>query len=112
MAIQTFTWSVENGATGDITHRVRSVQFGDGYSQKAADGLNSKSQSWPISHTGPQEQVRAIVDFLDLHRGAKAFLWTPPLGELGLFTCASYRTACRGGEVYTLTATFEQTFHP
>ena len=112
MALETFTWSIENSASGDVAQRIRTAQFGDGYSQKVADGLNNKSQSWPVSHTGPEERVKAIIAFLDRHQGAKAFLWTPPLGELGLYTCTGYKPSSRGGNFYTLTATFQQTFHP
>ncbi|MNJ51529.1 Phage minor tail protein [compost metagenome] len=50
--------------------------------------------------------------FLDRHKGTKAFLWTPPLGELGLYKCAGYQPINRGGRIYALAATFTQTFHP
>ncbi|HGH7301473.1 TPA: phage tail protein, partial [Pseudomonas aeruginosa] len=56
--------------------------------------------------------IKAVMDFLDRHTGARAFLWTPPLGGLGLYTCAGYRPVNLGGRVYRLTATFEQAFHP
>jgi phage-related protein len=112
MAIERFTWQTEKGATGDIKQRVRSKQFGDGYSQSVSDGINNKTQSWPISHTGNAARIKEVIAFLDRHQGAKAFLWTPPLGELGLYKCTGYQPANKGGSVYTLTATFEQTFHP
>lgn len=112
MALETFTWQIEKGASGDITQRVRSKQFGDGYSQTVSDGINNKQQSWPYSHTGSKERVKDIIAFLDRHKGAKGFLWTPPLGELGLYKCNGYKPVHKGGNVYTLTATFEQTFHP
>ena len=37
MAIERFTWATEKGAEGDVTQRVRSKQFGDGYEQSVAD---------------------------------------------------------------------------
>jgi phage-related protein len=113
MAIERFTWQIEKGATGDIKQRTRSKQFGDGYEQSVSDGINNKVQSWPISHTGSAERIKEIIAFLDRHKGAKAFLWMPPLGELGLYKCPNgYQPSHKGGSVYTLTATFEQTFHP
>ncbi|MDF1653185.1 phage tail protein, partial [Pseudomonas aeruginosa] len=51
MAIETFTWATESGGEGDITFATRSAQFGDGYKQLVSEGLNSKSQSWPVSIT-------------------------------------------------------------
>ncbi|KPE40985.1 phage tail protein [Pseudomonas aeruginosa] len=95
-----------------MTFATRSAQFGDGYKQLVSEGLNSKSQSWPVSITGPAATIKAAMDFLDRHAGARAFLWTPPLGGLGFYTCAGYRPVNLGGRVYRLTATFEQAFHP
>ncbi|MHC8321127.1 phage tail protein [Pseudomonas sp. GB2N2] len=113
MAIERFTWSTEKGATGDIKQRIRSKGFGDGYSQSVSDGINNKVQSWPVSYTGTAARIKEIIVFLDRHKGAKAFLWTPPLGELGLYKCPNgYQPSHKGGAVYVLTATFEQTFHP
>jgi phage-related protein len=56
--------------------------------------------------------VQQIMAFLDRHAGAKAFLWTTPLGELGLFTCKNPAPTPMGGEVFKLTATFERAFQP
>jgi phage-related protein len=52
------------------------------------------------------------MKFLDRHAGAKAFLWTTPLGELGLFTCKNPAPTPMGGGVFKLTATFERAFQP
>jgi phage-related protein len=112
MAIERFTWQTEKGATGDIKQRTRTKQFGDGYSQTVSDGINNEQQSWPVSYTGSAARINDIIAFLRRHKGAKAFLWMPPLGELGLYKCAGFQPSHKGGSVYTLTATFEQTFHP
>mgnify|MGYP006206653597 CR=1 FL=1 len=52
MAIERFTWATEKGAEGDVTQRVRTKQFGDGYEQSVEEGLNNQSQSWPLTFTG------------------------------------------------------------
>ncbi|NWA81600.1 phage tail protein [Pseudomonas sp. D2002] len=112
MAIERFTWSTEKGAEGDITQRVRSKQFADGYEQSVEDGLNNQSESWPVTFTGMESRILEIRKFLDRHKGAKGFLWTPPLGVLGLYKCKGYKPVHRGGQVYAINATFQQTFHP
>lgn len=112
MAIETFTWPVQNGEQGDVTFAVRTKRFGDGYEQSVGESLNNRSQSWPVTYTGTKERVKAVKAFLDRHKGTKAFLWTPPLGELGLYKCTGYQPSNRGGLIYALTATFTQTFHP
>ena len=111
MAIETFIWQSEKGE-GEITQRVRTKKFGDGYGQTVSDGINNKSQPWPFMHTGPQEKIKVFMAFLDRHQGAKAFLWTPPLGVQGYYKCATYAMQQSSGAIWSLTATFEQAFQP
>jgi phage-related protein len=112
VAIERFTWPTQNGDAPDITYRVRTAQFGDGYKQESGDGPNNKVDSYPISFTGPKAKVVEIMAFFDRHAGAKAFLWTTPLGELGLFTCKKPVPTPMGGTVFKLTATFDRAFQP
>jgi phage-related protein len=112
MAIDTFTWPTQAGDTPEITYRVRTVQFGSGYRQSIADGPNNKQQSYPVTCIGLKPQVQAIMRFLDDHAGARAFLWTTPLGDVGLFTCKAPTPIPLGNGVFKLVATFEQAFHP
>lgn len=50
MAIEEFKWQtqIQHQPTGEFIHRIKKVEFGDGYSQVAADGINSETQSWPF----------------------------------------------------------------
>lgn len=112
MAVETFTWATQHGDAPDITYRVRTSQFGDGYKQEVADGPNNKVDSYPISITGPNKKALEIMGFMDRHAGAKAFLWRTPLGELGLFTCKNPVPTPLGGGVFRITATFDRAFHP
>ncbi|WP_020201864.1 phage tail protein [Cupriavidus sp. WS] len=113
MATETFTWQAAGpSAQGDVTLRVRSAQFGDGYKQVVADGINNKVQSWPMKFVGSRERILAIQDFIDQHAGATSFYWTPPLGQQGLYQVAKYTPAVEAAGVYSLTATFEQAFRP
>ncbi|MBV4518535.1 phage tail protein [Pseudomonas sp. SWRI74] len=112
MAIETFTWPTERGSSPEITYRVRTSKFGGGYKQEVGDGPNNKEDSYPVTYSGPQAKVLEIMEFLDRHAGAKAFLWTTPLGQLGLFSCKNPVPTPVGGGVFKLTATFERAFHP
>jgi phage-related protein len=112
MAIERFTWPTQNGDAPDITYRVRTSKFGGGYKQEVGDGPNNKEDSYPISYTGSKAKVQEIMAFFDRHAGAKAFLWTTPLGELGLFTCKKPVPTPMGGSVFKLTATFDRAFQP
>jgi len=52
------------------------------------------------------------MEFFDRHGGAKAFLWTTPLGDLGLFTCKDPKPTPVGGGRFKVTATLERAYHP
>ncbi|MCG6541752.1 phage tail protein [Pseudomonas sp. KSR10] len=113
MAIETFTWSPDGETEGEIAQRRRSSQFGDGYQQVTADGINAEQGSWPVTFGGTEDEIRPIRDFLRRHQGSKAFLWTPPLGELGLYrNDGLFRVNAKGGGIYVLSTTFETAFHP
>lgn len=108
---EVFTWAVRTEASGNVTLAVRGAQFGDGYRQTSADGINPKRQSWNISRVGKEELITQIIAFLDAHAG-RSFLWTPPLSVQGYYQCAAYNPVAHGGGNYTLSATFEQHFQP
>ncbi|WOD19843.1 phage tail protein [Paraburkholderia kirstenboschensis] len=110
----TFTWSpTVAGTSGSTSQRVRKAQFADGYVQRVADGINSKSSSFNLQFIGDAATISAIMAFLDAHSGAIAFNWTPLLWAApALFTCEKYSQPTRDGDAYTITATFDQTFAP
>lgn len=110
--METFTWCPLNQPTGNVRLRTRTAQFGDGYSQSSGDGINTKEQSWPLMFTKSEPEAQSIIDFLDRHQGYKAFFWTPPMGELGLYRVDAYTVRPLRPGLYTISATFTQTFHP
>lgn len=112
MATLTFTWAARTGTAGTATYRRLAAQFGDGYEQTAADGINNKVQSWPVSFVGKSAKITPIRDFLDARMGYQAFYWTPPLGVQGFYKCKSTTLRALGGGNYELSGTFEQSFQP
>ncbi|KER01504.1 phage tail protein [Photorhabdus temperata] len=113
MAIDEFKWrsQVQNSPTGEFAHNVRKVQFGDGYSQVAENGINSESQKWPFTYTGHKDEVIPIFNFIRQHT-AKSFIWTPPFGQKGLYRvdASSITMIPLSHTVITINATFEQAF--
>jgi phage-related protein len=110
----TFGWApTVAGSTGTATALVRSAQFGDGYQQRAADGLNNVSSAFNLQWVGDASKIGAILAFLRARGGAESFLWTPPLwDDAGLFYCETWTEPVKDGKTYTITATFQQTFQP
>ncbi|MEC5321566.1 phage tail protein [Brenneria populi subsp. brevivirga] len=115
MTIETFTWPVQIGNRPEVEYKetVRKVKFGEGYSQVSGDGINSEVISFPYSYRGKIETAIAIRDFLRRHR-KKAFIWTPPYGEKGLYLASadSVKFAPVGKTQGIVSATFEQKFSP
>lgn len=110
----TFTWvpTVAN-FSGTDTATVRKAQFGDGYAQRAADGLNNVAASFDLQFIGDAAKISAIRAFLIAHGGATSFYWTPPLEAVPLlFVCETWSRPSKDGGIYTMTATFTQTFAP
>jgi phage-related protein len=110
MTTEIFTWSPKVDATGTVKFRVLSAQFGDGYKQTAADGINNRSASWPLSFTDSVANIAPIKDFLDRQGGYKSFAWTPPLGTQGWYKAGEYQYTSHGAGNCTLSVTFEQAF--
>lgn len=112
MAIQTFTWCPRVDPTGTVSFRTKSAKFGDGYEQIAQDGINNRTQTWPLTFLDTEPRARQIKGFLDAHKGAQPFYWTPPLGEQGLYRCKTYQATAHGAGLFSIAAEFEQAFHP
>lgn len=110
MAVKTFTWKVESGVVANIDYRVIETQFGDGYAQISADGINTKNESYGITVHAFKEEAKAIMAFFDEHKGVKSFFWTPPLGSIGLYTCKNPTPSDKGGGLYTISGTFVKVF--
>ena len=68
MAIQTFPWQMDMGATADKQYRVNKTQFGDGYAQLSSIGINNIIKNWSGTKTGALDTViKPIEAFIDEH---------------------------------------------
>ncbi len=65
--------------TRSMKPKVLHADFGDGYIQRAPDGLNAQMETITVawSRLKPVD-AKTIVDFLTARGGAEAFLWTAP----------------------------------
>lgn len=107
---ETFTWNVERQVTPKVDYRTIAVQFGDGYQQESVEGINNKTEEYSVRINAYEKEAREIKSFFDRHRGYKAFFWTPPLGELGLYRCRDATPTPQGGGLYVFTGTFVKSF--
>lgn len=105
-----FTWSPSLEVVGTTTYRTRKAQFGDGYSQDVADGINNLYDTWPLTFVGHSAYISPIKAFLDATQGFQKFYWTPPLRAQGLFKCTAPTITPHGNDAYSLTVTFTEAF--
>ncbi|MEF9671946.1 phage tail protein [Pseudomonas sp. PCH446] len=112
---ETFSYSVQLGSDGEISQRTWENEFGDGYTQAGGIGINTKSQTWNLSHTGllvPGDELFDLRAFLDRHEGYKSFFWTPPGGEQGRYRANGYTSRPLGAGLYTFSFKFKQVYTP
>lgn len=109
MALNTFTWIPSYGADEDHKPRVIKIDFGDGYSQRLPDGLNTDLMKRNLSFQNrTTTEADAIIAFLKNEKGATAFYWTPPGGTQKKWTCDTYKRVNNSYNCDTITATFEE----
>ena len=109
--VETFTWRVEtNGTSGSGEFQFDTAQFGDGYSQDSATGLNPERQSWPVTVSGYRADIDAVLAFI--RANYLCFNWRPPFGVMGHYKCTKWSVSPDGGDHWALSLTFEQTYRP
>ena len=114
MSIQTFNPpDIPNiGSGGSHEYRILSAGFGDGYSQEAGDGINTKESSynlvWSLLSVA---ECESIMNFLDNHGGYKAFKYTlPGHSTEQKFKCRSYSDVWEKGNKMRVVAVFEKVY--
>ena len=59
--------------------RMKIAQFGEGYSQRAPDGLNNKIDSWSITYSKlSAADITTVYAFIETIKSGEYFLFTPP----------------------------------
>lgn len=98
--------------TGTTKPRVRTLQQGDGYSQRSKDGLNNLDNTISVPWDNlTKAAYDALIAFFDARGGAEAFLWTEP-GEATprKWVCTQWPRTHKPAARYALTAQFQEVF--
>jgi phage-related protein len=97
---------------GEETHepRIRAVRFGDGYEQRAPDGLNPDLVTWSFTF---EHRSKADVDemnaFFQERGGVLPFYCYDPDGtNPRIYVCPRWTRKPSSGVWWTLTATFRE----
>lgn len=100
------------GAQKSSQPNVRTVQYGDGYSQRLTYGLNQNPKQWSLTWNVSETNADTIEAFLDARGGAESFDWTPPDGSTGKWICPQWSKTIPYLNRAEITATFIQVFEP
>lgn len=108
MALDVFNYQPSYSVSDDHQFRLLTAQFGDGYVQDVADGINPDLGQWSLSfNSRTKTQSDAIIAFFKAHIGVP-FLWTPAGENQIQVKCRGYKRLRDDGNNYTITATFTE----
>ena len=106
----------DKGLTRQSIPRVLKVQFGDGYEQRVAEGLNLMQETYSISYANrPKDEIDDIAAFMDGKKGVTKFDYVIPdtnnSGETTIKVgCDQYNLTYVNDSSYTFTATFRRVY--
>ena len=91
--------------------RTRVNEFGNGYSQRVGDGLNTIREQWQVVWEGISwTDCQAIDTFLSARSGAQAFTWAPPGEDEKQYFCPNWSKVKTSGNTGNVSAQFIQVF--
>lgn len=108
--MSTFSFSPAYAVNQNVQPRVRMTQFGDGYMQRSADGINTQIRIWNLNFKGIETEIDAVESFLSNENGLTSFDWLPPTGLAGKWICPSWDRGINDYNDHTLTTQFIEVF--
>lgn len=91
--------------------RVLKAQFGDGYEQRAADGINNIATEYDLQFTLTQADSATLLDFFKGLAGVTKFTWQPPgAASAMLWVCDDWSESLRSRTVKTINAHIYRVF--
>ncbi len=91
----TFAWAESSSSALEEAPRVAETKYGDGYAERAPDGLNATKQAWSLTFRAvSREAGDDIVAFFRARNtaigGLENFDWAP------LWSSSTIKVVCRG----------------
>ena len=112
MATLPFEPKLAGDASATVTPRTLRVDFGDGYNQRAGDGINTTPAKWTLKWDLIAADATTLITFFRTHGGYTAFEWTPPRSATGpkKFIINDWGEVPYGDSGATITANIEQVY--
>ena len=112
MALRTFEWCVDAGASRTTELKTNTVSFGDGYEQVSSFGINNARESWSVTKTAYKAEIDAIYDFIVDHKNVTPFYVTIAGDTKAYRTDSNPTTAHQSGDVWQISFNLKQAFIP
>ena len=107
----------DKGFTRQSQSRIFKTEFGDGYEQRLANGINNLVESYSIAFNNrTKEEIDDIIAFFENKGGVTAFTYTvPDTNESGnevaiKVVCSDWKKTYTFGDYYSATATFKRVY--
>lgn len=111
MATLPFEPKVAGDSSVAVTPRTLRVDFGDGYNQRAGDGLNTTPGKWSLKWDLKATDATTLIAFFKTHGGHTSFDWTPPRETVSQkFIVNDWNEVPYGESGATITANIEQVY--
>ena len=108
---------VDKGFTRQSTPKIHTMDFGDGYTQRIADGINNLQQTMNVSFsTRPKAEIDDLVAFFESLNGVTKFRFDLADSNAGSSTetikvvCSEWEQTWVYDDYYTLDATFRRVY--
>lgn len=111
MATLPFEPKVAGDSSNSVTPRTLKIDFGDGYNQRAADGINTNPEVWQLKWDLTGTNATTLIAFFKTHGGHTSFDWTPPRETTSQkFIVNEWNVVPYGEQGAVITATIEQVY--
>ncbi len=107
-----FGWKHSYKANNKNTPRIKVINFGDGYTVRQSDGINSLLLNYNLTFENRSlAEVTAILHFLATRNSVESFIWIPPAprNSIARFVCQEWSDVQEFYGNYSITANFVQT---
>lgn len=102
-------------AAKEVNYTTIIAQFGDGYLQRAGDGINKKKEAWSITYDNLNQTERDILwVFIEIVQMSEVIEWTAP-GDLVekkwiIDPETTINEQAKAGAIYTVSLTLKRIF--
>ena len=105
-----FSDYIDQASSGSTQFKTLISRYGNGYEQRAPDGLNNNLASWSVTWNGlSSTDFTSLVSSIDTAQGVNYFTWVPPGASVSKkWVVEQYSISTQGGQIYSVSGTLRQ----